>query len=181
MLYWGGDDSVCISPQVCVLSLICDTEYAAAFFLLADRLKDAVGILAGQLDDIQLAVAVARVYEGDDGPVLKGLLEERILPRALQTGDRWLAHWAFSMLARHDDATKCLVVSLPDAYTIRPSPLLTKSLSFHSRHPSISTSTTLYPKHRRVSSRKIRRWSCSTNTSVTLHSVRYTTNQPHPL
>lgn len=109
-----GDASVSQIQGFFVLILIVNSEYAASFFLLADRLKDAVGVLAGQLGDIQLAVAVARVYEGDDGPVLKGLLEERVLPRALEIGDRWLAHWAFSMLKRHNDAARCLVVSKYD-------------------------------------------------------------------
>lgn len=86
-------------------------EYAAAFFLLADRLQDAVNILVTNLNDIQLAIAVARVYEGDDSPVLANLLETRILPLAAQEGDRWLAHWTYDMLGRRDLAMRCLVVS----------------------------------------------------------------------
>ena len=39
-------------------------EYAAAFFLLGDRLKDAVNVCLKHLDDFQLAIAIARVYEG---------------------------------------------------------------------------------------------------------------------
>ncbi len=53
---------------------------------------------------------MARVYEGDDGPVLKALLMDRVLPLALETGDRWLAHWGFGMLARWDEAVRALVV-----------------------------------------------------------------------
>jgi len=88
-------------------------EYAAAFFLLADRVKDAANVLATQLKDIQLAVAVTRVYEGDDGPVLKQLLQDKVLPVAAQQGDRWLAHWAFDMIGRRDLAMRCLAVSGP--------------------------------------------------------------------
>lgn len=64
------------------------------------------------MNDVQLAIAVARVYEGDGGPVLKSLLENRVLPLAAQEGDRWLAHWAFDMLGRRDMAMKCLIVSI---------------------------------------------------------------------
>jgi uncharacterized protein YhbP (UPF0306 family) len=86
-------------------------EYAAAFFLLADCLRDAVNVILNQLKDIQLAVAVTRVYEGERGPVLKELLEEKILPLAAQEGNRWLASWAFWMLHRRDMAVRALIVS----------------------------------------------------------------------
>ncbi|CZS96032.1 related to RAV1-similarity to Drosophila DmX gene [Rhynchosporium graminicola] len=84
-------------------------EYAAAFFLLADCLKDAVNVIWNQLKDVQLAVAVTRVYEGDNGPVLKELLTEKVLPLAAQEGNRWLASWAFWMLHRTDMAVRALI------------------------------------------------------------------------
>ncbi len=87
-------------------------EYAAAFFLLADCLRDAVNVILTQLKDLQLAVAVIRVYEGERGPVLKELLEEKILPLAAQEGNRWLASWAFWMLHRRDMAVRALIVSI---------------------------------------------------------------------
>ena len=91
--------------------LILNSEYAAAFFLLADCLRDAVNVCWNQLNDIQLAITVTRVYEGDNGPVLRELLEERVLPRAAREGNRWLATWAFWMLNRRDMAVRTLVVS----------------------------------------------------------------------
>ncbi|RPB10969.1 hypothetical protein P167DRAFT_508757, partial [Morchella conica CCBAS932] len=77
-------------------------EYAAAFFLLADSLKDAVNVCLDRLDDPQLAIAIARVYGGDASPVLQSLLEHRILPLAAEQGNRWLASWAFWMLRKKD-------------------------------------------------------------------------------
>lgn len=88
------------------------TEYAAAFFLLADHLQDAVNVCLNQLKDLQLAIAVARVYEGDQGPVLRRLLENEVLVIAAQEGNRWLASWAFWMLHRRDMAVRALVVSV---------------------------------------------------------------------
>lgn len=85
-------------------------EYAAAFFLLAGHLKDAVNVCCHQLNDLQLAVAIARVYEGDDGAVLRELLEDKVLPFAAVDGDRWLATWAFWMLTRRDKAVRALIV-----------------------------------------------------------------------
>jgi hypothetical protein len=88
-------------------------EYAASFFLLANHLQDAVSVLAGQMDDLQLAIAVARVYDGDESPVLRSLLEDKVLPRAASEGNRWMASWAFWMLGRRDMALRALIVSQP--------------------------------------------------------------------
>lgn len=63
-----------------------------------------------QLDDFQLAIAITRVYEGDDGPVLKSILKDTILPLAFESGFRWLASWAFWMLGRRDLAIQTIVV-----------------------------------------------------------------------
>jgi len=87
-------------------------EYAAALFLLAGELKDAISVLSNQLNDMQLAIAVARVYEGDDGPVLKEFLEDKVLPQAAADGNRWLATWAFWMLGKRDTAVRSLILPL---------------------------------------------------------------------
>ncbi|OAL75053.1 WD repeat protein [Trichophyton violaceum] len=87
-------------------------EYAAAFFLLADHLRDAVNVCINQLRDIQLAITIARAYEGDDGPVLKEILEERVLITAATEGNRWMATWAFWMLNRRDMAVRALVTPI---------------------------------------------------------------------
>jgi hypothetical protein len=87
-----------------------DTEYAAAFFLLADHLKDAVNVILNQLKDLQLAIAVTRVYEGEGGPILRELLQDKVLPLAAREGNRWLASWAFWMLHRRDMSVRALIV-----------------------------------------------------------------------
>ncbi|CAG8765782.1 5603_t:CDS:2, partial [Acaulospora colombiana] len=84
-------------------------EYAAAFFLLGDRLKDAVNVCLKHLDDFQLAIAICRVYEGDEGPVLKSVFEEYVIPLAIKTGDRWLASLAFWFLNQRDRAVKAIM------------------------------------------------------------------------
>lgn len=85
-------------------------EYAAAFFLLADHLQDAVNVCLHQVKDLQLAIAITRVYEGDTGPVMRRLLENEVLAIASQEGNRWLASWAFWMLNRRDMAVRALIV-----------------------------------------------------------------------
>lgn len=113
MHYLVDEDLVrCPCPvPVCPL-LTVDAEYAAAFFLLADRLRDAVNVCINQLKDIQLAVTIARAYEGDDGPVLKEILKEKVLVDAATDGNRWMASWAFWMLNRRDMAVRALIVSI---------------------------------------------------------------------
>nr|XP_006818127.1 PREDICTED: Dmx-like 2 [Saccoglossus kowalevskii] len=56
-------------------------EHAAAFFLLAGALKDAIEVCIDKLEDIQLAMVIARLYEEDlEIPVTqKMILHENIL------------------------------------------------------------------------------------------------------
>ena len=55
-------------------------KHAAGFFLLAGSLKDALEVCISKLNDIQLALAVARLYDGGDlestPPSVKKLLHE---------------------------------------------------------------------------------------------------------
>lgn len=69
-----------------------------------------MNVCLNQLKDLQLAIAITRVYEGDQGPVLRKLLEEEVLNIAAQEGNRWLASWAFWMLHRRDMAVRALIV-----------------------------------------------------------------------
>ncbi|CAH1106016.1 unnamed protein product [Psylliodes chrysocephalus] len=55
-------------------------DHAAAFFLLAGNLKDAVEICLNRLQDLQLAIIIIRIYQGD-GQELKKLLYREILGR----------------------------------------------------------------------------------------------------
>jgi hypothetical protein len=61
---------------------------------------------------MQLAVAVARVYEGDDGPILVQIITDHVLPHALKMGDRWLASWGFWMLGYRGKSVQALIVRL---------------------------------------------------------------------
>lgn len=109
-------------------------EYAAAFFLLADRLHDAAMVCLNQVGDIQLAIAITRAYEGDDGPVLKEILEERVLPEAAADGNRWMASWAFWMLGRRDMAVRSLISPVEALVASTPSsPASPGMVSLHAK------------------------------------------------
>ena len=86
------------------------TELAAAFFLLGGSLKDAVNVCVKQLGDFQLAVALARVVEGENGPIFTYLLKEVVIPIAFAEGNRWLGSWALWKLNRRDLSVRILVV-----------------------------------------------------------------------
>jgi hypothetical protein len=83
---------------------IFEIEYAAAFFLLADRLQDAISICIKSLNDVQLAVCICRIYEGDDSPILTNLINTKLIPDAAKSMDRWLSTILWTMLKRRDNA-----------------------------------------------------------------------------
>lgn len=94
-------------------------HYAAAFFLLAGNLWDAVNICIHQLKDLQLAIALARVFTNENDPqqnsalstaVLSRLVNETVLPLALENNQgRWMASWAYSTLGHTSLAAQSLV------------------------------------------------------------------------
>jgi hypothetical protein len=89
------------------------SEYAAAFFMLADQPRDAISVCLRQMGDWQLAVALAKAIEPDSsGPLLKWILTDRVVPMAFEGGHRWLASWAFWTLGRRDLAVRVLIVCL---------------------------------------------------------------------
>ena len=95
--------------------------FAVAFFLLGDALSDAVHICVRKLDDLPLAMAVARVYEESDcGPVFQRIVKQYAIPHAHATGDRWLGVWAHLLLKEHVDAVRTLTTSLPAPADRRP-------------------------------------------------------------
>ncbi|KAF9029279.1 WD repeat-containing protein [Hymenopellis radicata] len=90
-------------------------EYAAAFFLLGQSLKDAVNVCIRQLGDFQIAITIARVVEqSNEGPVFLDILKNTVLPIAFKDGNRWLASWAFWLLHRRDLSVRVLVTPLQE-------------------------------------------------------------------
>ncbi|KAI5968444.1 RAV1 [Candida theae] len=74
---------------------------AAYFFLLADKPYDCCSTLATKVEDISLAIAVAKIYFGvqnigkESNEVLVQVMEKFVLPRAIENGDRWSTSWVF--------------------------------------------------------------------------------------
>lgn len=66
---------------------------SAAFFLLAGQISDCCLIVCSKIHDTELALAVARVNE--DASCVQQIIEQYVLPAALQQGDRWMTSWAF--------------------------------------------------------------------------------------
>jgi hypothetical protein len=77
---------------------------------------------------MQLAIAVARVYEGDHGPVLQEFLSAKVLPQAVNSGNRWLATWALWMLGKRDRAVRALVLPLSNVISPPETPRLDAKL-----------------------------------------------------
>jgi hypothetical protein len=56
-------------------------EHAAAFFLLAGKIRDALEVIINNLNDIQLALLIARLYEGDEQNLVNNILNREILTK----------------------------------------------------------------------------------------------------
>lgn len=73
-------------------------EYAASFFLLGGSLADAVNVCINQMHDLQLAIAIARVWTGDEKVqvgVVQKILSNAIPFWCVDTHEaRWLLIWA---------------------------------------------------------------------------------------
>lgn len=96
-------------------------EHAAAFFLLADKLWDAVEVCISRLGDLQLAFVITRLFEGDGGPIYERLLKETILgirvgeggaQRPAETStDPFLRSIAYWLLKDYSGALETLLVA----------------------------------------------------------------------
>lgn len=84
---------------------------AACFFLLAGSLKDAVSVISKQLNDIDLAIAVCRVFEGDNGPILGEFLTRELLTTAITDNDKWSTSFVYWKLRKQESAIKALITS----------------------------------------------------------------------
>jgi len=82
---------------------------AAAFFLLADQLRDAVSICLQKLNDYQLALFIARLFEGDLGEISRDILVNHVLPQAHDSADLGLASLAHWLLREYESALLALV------------------------------------------------------------------------
>jgi len=79
--------------------------------MLAGSPKDALNVCLRQMDDWQMAVALARAVEGGtEGPLLKWVVGDFVLPIAFAGGHRWLASWCFWILGRRDLAVRVSIV-----------------------------------------------------------------------
>jgi hypothetical protein len=120
------------------------TEYAAAFFMLAGQPRDAIRICLRQMDDLEMAIMLARISDhrashpdsGERsileldrldserpvpvcGEMLREIIETTILPDAHKSGDRWLSHWAYWNLDQRGQAIRYLTLPL-EAIGIEP-------------------------------------------------------------
>ncbi len=67
-----------------------------AFFILAGKIKDALMVAIERMKDLNLAVLICWLVEGDDSPNLKDILEKHFIYEGKTCDDPWLvsmAHW----------------------------------------------------------------------------------------
>lgn len=84
---------------------------AACFFLLAGSLEDSANVLLKQVQDMDLAIGVCRIYEGDNGPALGKLLSSQVLPGAIMQNDRWMTSFIYWKLRKQDVSIRALMTA----------------------------------------------------------------------
>lgn len=82
---------------------------AACFFLLADSLKDCVNVVFKQMQDLDLAIAICRVYENDNGPVLQSFLVSQCLGTSIEQNNRWMISFIYWKMKKRNLAIKALI------------------------------------------------------------------------
>jgi WD40 repeat protein len=113
-------------------------EYAAAFFVLGGSIQDAVNVCAQQIGDLQLAVALARVYDNHDGgAVLREVMQKHVLGAAVHSlQGRWMACWAYwTMLDQRKKAVQSLIRPL---YDVTGSEMTKESLDWRINDPRMA-------------------------------------------
>lgn len=124
-------------------------EHAVAFFLLANSLNDAIEVCMNKLEDFQLALIIARLYEGDaEGCYYHKLLHEHILGTEAETGrcdltrahpDPFLRSMTYWTIKKHQESLNTLLLngvgSLHSSYReedlLRPEPQATNPNVFN--------------------------------------------------
>lgn len=67
---------------------------AVGFFLLGGEIEDAVSTCIRKLGDLQMAVVICRLFEGDDSPTLGRLLQKELIEKAAEGPFlASIAHW----------------------------------------------------------------------------------------
>ena len=100
-------------------------EFAAAFFLLGGAISDAVNVCVRHLHDLELGLALARIFEEDEfGPVFLKAVRQYVLPHAKETGDRWLCAYAHDVLGEPASIATALTEPLSEAMSTEAVPAL---------------------------------------------------------
>ncbi|KAK6455786.1 regulator of V-ATPase [Scheffersomyces xylosifermentans] len=89
---------------------------ASYFFLLGGAIKDCCSTLAGKVGDVQLAIAISKIYEGSESvpqenQSLIPLIESYVLPDSVSNGDRWTTSWIFWQLDMKELSIQALINS----------------------------------------------------------------------
>ena len=69
---------------------------AAAFYLLGNQINEAAQVAANHMKDIQLAITICRLMEGDTSEELKKIYKEYYIEKGKAYNDPWitsLGHW----------------------------------------------------------------------------------------
>jgi DmX-like protein len=84
-------------------------EHAAAFFLLAGKVRDAIEVIVNNLHDIQLALLVARLFDDDEQNLVNHILNREVLSKT--QSDPFYRSMAYWLLKDYEHALETLLES----------------------------------------------------------------------
>jgi hypothetical protein len=82
-------------------------DHAAAFFLLAGKVRDAIEVVLNNLHDIQLALLIARLYNDDEHNLVDNLLTREVLTKP--HADPFYRSMAYWLLKDYDHSLNTLL------------------------------------------------------------------------
>lgn len=108
---------------------------AAYFFLLGDLPIDCCTTLATKVGDVDLALAVAKLWRvtlyTDDKSAVVSVVENYIVPDAITRGSRWLALWVFWQLGQKELSVQALIKAPMEMFTTNKSQFSTQCVQRH--------------------------------------------------
>ena len=92
---------------------------AAAFYLLGNHINEAVQVALVHLKDIQLAVTICRLMEGDNSEELKNIYSEYYIGQGTKCKDPWLTSLGYWLCGKHMESLNCFNIQIENNGNIK--------------------------------------------------------------
>ncbi len=90
-------------------------EMSIAFFLLANKIPDAVDIAIDRMKDLNLGLLILRLFETDQGELTKRFINEQLIQNGKMADDPYLVHIGYWWLGEHFESINQVGTMVEDA------------------------------------------------------------------